>query len=71
MLKHWSQGLQIGFPNSMISFFQAWGQYKAIKFGFYLLVTWGKLNFFFSISALTRSVKPLEVISTFASALTP
>jgi hypothetical protein len=31
-----------------------------------LLVTWGRLNFLFSISALTPSVKPLELISTFA-----
>jgi hypothetical protein len=26
------KGLQIGFPNSMVSFFQPWGQYNAIKF---------------------------------------
>jgi hypothetical protein len=66
MLKHRPQGLQIGFPNSMISFSQARGQYKVIKFGVYLLVTWGKLKIFFAISALTPSVKPLGVISAFA-----
>jgi hypothetical protein len=32
MLKHWPQGLQIGFSNSLVSFFlRHWGQYKAIK----------------------------------------
>jgi len=31
-----------------------------------LLVAWARLNFFFSISALTPSVKPLGLISTFA-----
>jgi hypothetical protein len=42
----------------MVSFFQRSGQYKAIKLG--------QIEFFFSISALTPSVKPLEPISTFA-----
>jgi hypothetical protein len=50
----------------MISFSQAWGQYKAIKFRIYLLVTWGKMNFKIKISALPPSVKPFGVISTFA-----
>jgi hypothetical protein len=38
--------------------FQPWGQYKAIKLG--------QIEFFFSISALTPSVKPLGLISTLA-----
>jgi hypothetical protein len=49
----------------MVSFFELWGQYKAIKVQ-HLLVTWGRLKSFFSISALTPSVKPLGLISTFA-----
>jgi hypothetical protein len=57
MLEHWAQGSQIGFPNLMVSFSQPWGQYKAQ----HLLVTWGRLNF-----ASTPSIKPLELISTFA-----
>jgi hypothetical protein len=32
----------------------------------HLLVTWGQIEKFFSISALTPSVKPLGPISTFA-----
>jgi len=31
----------------------------------HLLVTWGRLKIFFCVSALTRSVKPLGLISTF------
>jgi len=31
----WPQGLQIGLPNLMVSIFQPWGQYKAIKFSIY------------------------------------
>jgi hypothetical protein len=43
------------------------GQYKAIKFSINLLGTWGRLKrVFFSSSALTPSVKPLGLISTFA-----
>jgi hypothetical protein len=58
MLKHWPQELQIGFPNSMVSFFQAWGQH--------LFVTWGVIENIFFISALNTSVMPLGLISTFA-----
>jgi hypothetical protein len=32
----------------------------------HLLVIWGRLKSFFSMSALTLSVKPLGLISTFA-----
>jgi hypothetical protein len=32
MLEHWSQGLQIGLSNLMVSFFQPWGQYKGHNF---------------------------------------
>jgi hypothetical protein len=50
----------------MISFFQPWGQYKTIKFSIYLY--WGKIEKFFSISAaLTPSVRPVGLISTFGS----
>jgi hypothetical protein len=30
-----ASGLQIGLPNLMVSFFQPWGQYKAIMFSIY------------------------------------
>jgi hypothetical protein len=49
----------------MVSFFQPWGQYKAIKFSI-LLVTWGRLKSFFNLTASTPSVKPSGLISTFA-----
>jgi hypothetical protein len=31
MLEHWPKELQIGLPNLMVSFFQPWGQNKAVK----------------------------------------
>jgi len=31
LLENLPQGLQIGLPNLMVSFFQPWGQYKAVK----------------------------------------
>jgi hypothetical protein len=64
MLEHWPQGLQIGFPNSMVSFLQPWGQIQNHKVQ-HLLVTWGRLKIN-SISALTPSVKGVGLISTFA-----
>jgi len=64
MLQHWPQGFQIGLPNSMLSFFQPWGQYKAIKV---FISNFGQIEKIFSSSALTPSVKPLGLISTFAS----
>jgi len=67
MLEHWCQGLQIGFPNLMVSIFSALGPIQGHKV-LHLLVTWGRLkSFFFCISALTPSAKPLWLISTFAS----
>ncbi len=65
MLEHWPQGLQIGFPNLMVSFFQPWVQLQGHKVQ-HLLVAWGRLKIFFSISVLTPSVKSLGPISTFA-----
>jgi len=56
--------LQIDLPNLMVSFFQPWGQYKAIKFSIYQYL--GQIEKIFSISALTPSVKLLGLISTFA-----
>jgi hypothetical protein len=59
MLEHWPQGLQIGFPKLMVSFFSALGPIEGHKVQ-HLFATWGRLKrFFFSISALTPSVKPL------------
>jgi hypothetical protein len=43
MLEHWPQGLQIGLPNLMVSYFQPWGQYNVQ----HLLVIWGRLKFLF------------------------
>ncbi len=57
-------GLQIGLPNLMVPFFQPRGQCETIKFSIYLY--WGQIEKFFSISALTPSVKPVGLISTFA-----
>jgi hypothetical protein len=49
----------------MVSFFHPWGQYETIKFSIYFY--WGQIEKFFSISALTTGVKPVGLISTFAS----
>jgi hypothetical protein len=65
MLQHWPQGLQIAFPNSMAILFSALGPILGHKVQ-HLLVTWGRLKSFFSISAWTPSVKPLRLISPFA-----
>jgi hypothetical protein len=66
MLEQWPRVLQIGFPNSMVSFSLALRPKQGHKFQ-HLLVTWGKLILFiFPISSLTPSVKPLGLISTFA-----
>jgi hypothetical protein len=64
MLEQWPQGCQIGFPNSMVFFFQPWGQYKAIKVQ-HSLVSWGQIEKIFPISPLTPS-EPLGLISTFS-----
>jgi hypothetical protein len=58
MLEHWPQELQIGFPNLDGILFSAFGPIQGHK-ARQLLVTWGRLKRFFSISALTLSVKPL------------
>jgi hypothetical protein len=49
-----------------ILFFQPWGPKQGYKVQHLLVVAWGRLNFIFSISAFTPSVKPLGPISTFA-----
>jgi hypothetical protein len=46
MLEHWPQGLQIGFPNSIVFFFSALGPIQSHKVQ-HLLVTWGRLKIFF------------------------
>jgi hypothetical protein len=47
MLEHRPQGLQIGFPNSIVSFFfSALGPMQGHKVQ-HLLVTWGRLKIFF------------------------
>jgi hypothetical protein len=58
---------KIGFPNSLVSFFffKALGPIQGHEVQ-HLLVTWGRLKRFFNISALTATVKPLGLISTFA-----
>jgi hypothetical protein len=58
-------GYKLGSQNSMVFFFQPWGKYKGHKVQ-HLLITWGRLKRFFSISVLTPRVKPLGLISTFA-----
>jgi hypothetical protein len=60
MLEHWPQGLQIGLPNLMVSFFEPWGQYKASSA---FISRLGQIEkFFFSLSALTPSVKRALVV---------
>ncbi len=47
MLKHWPQGLQIGLPNLMVSFFlSALGPIQGHNVQ-HLLLTWGRLKSFF------------------------
>jgi hypothetical protein len=65
MLEHWLQGLQIRFPNSMIYFFSALAPIQGHKVQ-HLLVTWGQIEKKILFSALSPSVKPLGLISTFA-----
>jgi len=65
MLKPWAQGLQSGFPNSMVFLFSSLGPIQGHNVQ-HLLITWGRLKNIFSISDLTPSVKPLGLISTFA-----
>jgi hypothetical protein len=48
----------------MVTFFQTWGEYKAIKFNIYSNL--GYIEKVLSISALIISVKLLGLISTFA-----
>ncbi len=61
MLEYWPpQELQIGFPKfNGILFFQPWGLILGHKIQ-HLLVAWGQIGNFFSISALTPSVKALS-----------
>jgi hypothetical protein len=56
MLEHWPQGLQIGFRNSMLSFFSSLGLIQGQKVQHLLLVR-ERLKMFFSILALTPNVK--------------
>ncbi len=65
MLEHRPQGLQIGFPNLMVSFFSALEQIQGHIVQH--LLNLGQIENSFSISALTPNVKPLGLISTFAS----
>jgi hypothetical protein len=64
MLKHSPQGLQIGLANSLVSFFQPWAEYKVYSSAF--TSNFGQIEKIFSSSALTTSVKPMGLISTFA-----
>jgi hypothetical protein len=59
MLEHWPpKGCKLASQNGWYPFFQPWGQIQGHKFQ-HLLVILGRLKRFFSISALTPSVKPL------------
>jgi hypothetical protein len=49
MLQHWPQGLQIGFPNLMVSFASALGPTQFIS-------KLGQIEKVFSFLALTRNV---------------
>jgi hypothetical protein len=56
--------LQIGFPNSLLSFFSLGANIKSKSSTF--ISNLGQIEKIFSISALTLSVKPVAQISTFA-----
>jgi len=64
MLKHWPQGLQIGLPNLLVSFFSALGPIQGHKVQHLLVLEASER--FFSIPALTHSVKLFRLISIFA-----
>jgi hypothetical protein len=65
MMEHWPRGLQIGLPNfDGIPFFSLGANMRPKRSAF--ISTWGTLKRFFAISALTPSVNPLGLISTFA-----
>jgi hypothetical protein len=49
MLQHWPQGLQIGFPNLMVSFSSALGPTQVIS-------NFGQIEKVFSFLALTPNV---------------
>ncbi len=49
----------------MVSFFLPWGHHKAIEFSIFD-TNFGQIEKIFSSPALTPSVKPLGLISTFA-----
>jgi hypothetical protein len=64
MLEHWPPRVANWLPKSDgILFFSALGPIQVQ----HLLLAWGRLNFSFSNSALTPSVKPSGPVSTFAS----
>ncbi len=65
MPEHWPPGLQIGFPNSIVSFFSALRPIQGHKVQ-HLLVALGQIENIYSISAFNPSAKPLGLISTFA-----
>jgi len=60
MLEHWPRGPKLGLPNLMVVLFvRALGPIQGHKVQ-HLLVTWGQIEkFFFSLSAVTPSVKAL------------
>jgi hypothetical protein len=49
MREHWPQGLQIGFPNSMVSFFFSLGGQSSV-----FISNLGQIEKIFSISALSQ-----------------
>ncbi len=68
MLEHWAQGLQIGFPNLMVSFsFLALRPIQGHKVQHLPISSLGRIENIFSISGLTPSVKPLGMTSTFCT----
>ncbi len=65
MLEHWPQGLQIGFPNSLVFFF-----FKALganirPWSSAFIRNLGQIEKTFYTSIFTPTVKPLGLISTF------
>jgi hypothetical protein len=64
MLENWPQELQIGFLNLLVSFFSLVTNTRSESSAF--ISNLGQIEKVFPISALTHSVKPLRLNSTFA-----
>jgi hypothetical protein len=65
MVEHWSQGLQVGLPNFTVSFSLSLGA-NTSPYSSAFISNLGQIEKLFYTSALTPSIKPFGLISTFA-----